>query len=113
VTTQGSAIRNQWLVTRDQAADERIATRTSTRTDEASGDVIRKRNRAPSATRGGTVTRTGWWSSDSPVPRQRWHRHHEAGERLALRERHVGPQDVRVHGLPQEGIAHPFDDAPH
>jgi len=28
---------------------------------------------APSATRGGTVTRTGWWSRDSPVPRQSAH----------------------------------------
>jgi hypothetical protein len=37
----------------------RTATRTSTRTDEISGDVRRKRKRAPSATPGGTETRTG------------------------------------------------------
>src|SRR5207247_10243817 len=55
-----------------QAAD-RMATRTSTRTDETCGELTRKRNRAPSATRAGTARRTAWWKRAAPVPRQRGH----------------------------------------
>src|SRR5262249_3731413 len=41
------------------AAEDRTATRTSTRTEaSAFGDEMRKRNRAPSATPGGSQTRT-------------------------------------------------------
>ena len=75
------------------------------------GDVTRKRKRAPSATPAGTETRTGWWNSDSPVPRQQiarlgprlaaaaavrtgaahrhFERHDEAAPRFALRQRHA------------------------
>src|SRR5262249_21340291 len=42
-----------------QAADERIAMRTSTRCAAASGDFRRNRKQAPSAMRGGSVTRSG------------------------------------------------------
>src|SRR5262245_19065107 len=50
-----------------------MAMRTSTRTDWASGDVTRKRRRAPSTTPRGTFTFTAWRCSDSPVPSQSAH----------------------------------------
>src|SRR5213592_1715035 len=37
----------------------------------------------------------------------------EAVERLTLRERHLGAQDVGVHTIPQKGVTHTFDDASH
>ena len=48
----------------------RIATRTSTRTDPTCGERSRNRNVAPSATRAGSITRTGCRNNESPVPRQ-------------------------------------------
>ena len=94
-----------------------MATRISTRTDEASGDFRRKRTQAPSAMRGGTVRAAPVQRSTSPVPRQRSHalgpgfaaaaavgardahrhaqRHDAAVARLALRQRHLGAQHVR------------------
>src|SRR5262249_54734993 len=42
----------------DYAAEARMATRSATRTDAPSGDFRRKRKQAPSATPGGTVTRS-------------------------------------------------------
>jgi hypothetical protein len=37
----------------------------------------------------------------------------KAVERLTLRQRHLGAEDVGVHTLPQEGVAHTFDNASH
>src|SRR5207244_4268274 len=62
------------LRTADYAAEERIATRSSTRTDAESADFRRKRTQAPSATPGGTDTRTACGTVAWPLPPQRWHR---------------------------------------
>jgi len=45
-----------------------IAIRISTRTESAPGEETRNRMRAPSATPGGSLTRTLWASSRVPVP---------------------------------------------
>src|SRR4051794_10159001 len=40
-------------------------------------------------------------------------RHDEAAERFALRQQHVGPEQIDAVTLAEKRVAHAFDDAPH
>jgi hypothetical protein len=98
-----------------------MATRTSTRTAAASGEVTRNRNVAPSATPGSAaavVTRLGPSLAAAAAfgarrANRHLDRHDEAVKGLAFRQQDLGAVHFAADSFAEERVAHAFDDSPH